>query len=88
MMLITLDLSTDDHKYTKKVNKDKTKNTEGPVDKENRRIGRRMFKNTESSIPRLSELKDTEDSFMTSKPGKKRNPMGTHQIFGSQIVIQ
>lgn len=66
---------------------DKTKNTAGE-EKENRRLGRRMYKQSETSIPRIDQLKVEEDSYINSKPGKKLNPLSTQNIFGSQIVIQ
>ena len=53
---------------------DKSKN--GTIEeKENRRIGRRMFKsnNNDSSILRLDHLREEDDSYINMKINKKQN---------------
>jgi hypothetical protein len=46
-------------------------------EKENRRIGRRMFKshNNDSSIPRLDHLREEDDSYINMKINKRQNTL-------------
>jgi hypothetical protein len=70
------------------MNNENTKNIGQKVDKENRRIGIRMFKKPIISITNINSLKQENDSFINSKPGRKLNMNDTQKIFGSQIVIE
>lgn len=57
-------------------------------EKEDRRIGKRMFKVKESSISRIDQLEKENDSYLTSKFGKRMNQARINNLYGSQFVIE
>lgn len=57
-------------------------------DQENRRIGKRMFKLKESSITRIDHLDKENDSYLTSKYGKRMNQARNQSIYGSQFLME
>jgi hypothetical protein len=74
--VIESDISVEDPRFSKKMYNDKSKNqTIG--EKENRRIGRRMFKshNNGSSIPRLDHLREEDDNYINMKINKRQNTL-------------